>query len=80
MPRVGFEPTIPTFERAKEVRALDCAAAVIGYWGSTSIKLGQGHFFLRPFQIIIHSLILSYDTMFSEIYPVSLSKLPINKY
>jgi hypothetical protein len=30
MPRVGFEPTIPTFEREKTVHALDCAATVIG--------------------------------------------------
>jgi hypothetical protein len=30
MPRVGFETTIPTFERAKTVRALDRAATVIG--------------------------------------------------
>jgi phage gp36-like protein len=29
MPLVGFEPTIPVFERAKTVRALDRAAAVI---------------------------------------------------
>jgi hypothetical protein len=31
MPRVGFEPTIPVFERAKTVHALDRAATVIGY-------------------------------------------------
>jgi hypothetical protein len=30
MPQVGFEPTIPVFERAKTVHALDRAAAVIG--------------------------------------------------
>jgi hypothetical protein len=30
-PRVGFEPTIPAFERAKTVRALDSAATVIGF-------------------------------------------------
>jgi hypothetical protein len=30
MPRVGFEPTIPVFERAKTVHALDSAANVIG--------------------------------------------------
>jgi Na+-transporting methylmalonyl-CoA/oxaloacetate decarboxylase gamma subunit len=30
MPRVGFEPTIPAFERAKTVHALDRAATVIG--------------------------------------------------
>jgi hypothetical protein len=30
MPRVGFEPTIPAFERAKTIHALDRAATVIG--------------------------------------------------
>jgi hypothetical protein len=30
MPRVGFEHTIPAFERAKAVRALDRAATVAG--------------------------------------------------
>jgi hypothetical protein len=30
MPRVGFEPTIPVFERAKKFHALDGAAIVIG--------------------------------------------------
>jgi hypothetical protein len=30
MRRVGFEPTIPVFERAKTVHALDRAATVIG--------------------------------------------------
>jgi hypothetical protein len=30
MPRVGFEPTIPAFEKAKTVRAVDREASVIG--------------------------------------------------
>jgi len=30
MPRAGFEPTIPVFERSKALRALDCAATGIG--------------------------------------------------
>jgi hypothetical protein len=30
MPQVGFETTIPVSERAKTVRVLDRAAAVIG--------------------------------------------------
>jgi hypothetical protein len=30
MPRVGFDGTIPVFERAKTVHALDRAAIVIG--------------------------------------------------
>jgi hypothetical protein len=37
MPRVGFEPTIPVFERAKTVHALDRAATVIGE--TESIKI-----------------------------------------
>jgi hypothetical protein len=32
MSRVGSEPTIPLFERAKTVHALDRAAAVIGLY------------------------------------------------
>jgi hypothetical protein len=31
MPQAEFEPTIPVFELAKTVRALDCAATVTGY-------------------------------------------------
>jgi hypothetical protein len=34
-PRVGFETTIPMFERTKTVHALDRAATVIGSRGST---------------------------------------------
>jgi hypothetical protein len=30
MPRVEFEPTIPVFERAKTIHALDRAASVFG--------------------------------------------------
>jgi hypothetical protein len=30
MPLVGFEPTVPVFERAKTVHVLDRAATVIG--------------------------------------------------
>jgi hypothetical protein len=35
MPLVGFEPTIPEFERAKTVHALDRAATVIGSFTNT---------------------------------------------
>jgi hypothetical protein len=34
MPWMGFEPTIPAFERAKKVYALDRAANVIGTWAN----------------------------------------------
>jgi hypothetical protein len=30
MPRVGFEPTIPVFKRAKTIQTLERAATVIG--------------------------------------------------
>jgi hypothetical protein len=33
MPQVGFEPTIPVFERAKTVQSLDRAAIVVGVTG-----------------------------------------------
>jgi hypothetical protein len=32
MPRVGIEPTIPVFERAKTFHALDLSATVISYY------------------------------------------------
>jgi hypothetical protein len=32
MPRVEFEPTIPVFERAKTLHALDRVVTVIGTW------------------------------------------------
>jgi hypothetical protein len=31
MPRVGFEPTIPAFEQAETVHALDRAVTVISF-------------------------------------------------
>jgi hypothetical protein len=38
MPRVGFEPAIPVFERAKTVPALDRAAIVIGLATDSVVK------------------------------------------
>jgi hypothetical protein len=38
MPRVGFEPTTPVFQRAKTVHALDRAATVIGKQTATFNK------------------------------------------
>jgi hypothetical protein len=34
MPRVGFEPTIPVFKRAKTVHALDRGVTVIRHHGT----------------------------------------------
>jgi hypothetical protein len=39
MPQVGFEPTIPVFARAKTIHATDRAAAVIGNYRYSLIKL-----------------------------------------
>jgi hypothetical protein len=38
MPWVGFEPTIPAFERAKAIHALDRAATVIGIQPTTTCR------------------------------------------
>jgi hypothetical protein len=38
MPWVGFEPTIPVFERAKIFDALELAAAVIGQCSVSKLK------------------------------------------
>jgi hypothetical protein len=38
MTQVGFEPTVPVFERLKTVHALDLAATVIGNTFDTNRK------------------------------------------
>jgi hypothetical protein len=38
MSHVGFEPTIPAFERAKMVHASDHAAIVIGYFSMLFLR------------------------------------------
>jgi hypothetical protein len=43
MPRVEFEPTIPVFERAKTVHALDRAATVVGSFSEISFIPIRGH-------------------------------------
>jgi hypothetical protein len=42
MHRVGFESTIPVFERAKTVQALDRAATVIG------VQLNRNNIYSKP--------------------------------
>jgi hypothetical protein len=49
MPWVGFEPTIPVFERAKTVHALDRAAIVIGQY----VTREQTHFIFIKSSILI---------------------------
>jgi hypothetical protein len=58
MPWVGFEPTIPAFERAKTVHALDAAATVIGWLKPTRIKF--------PWSEILTTVVM---TDYMELYP-----------
>jgi hypothetical protein len=39
MPRLGFEPTTPVFERVKTVHSLDRAPTLIGYCNIYCIKM-----------------------------------------
>jgi hypothetical protein len=39
MSRVGFEPTIPAFVRAKTIHALDRAVTVTGLYTDKKVKL-----------------------------------------
>jgi hypothetical protein len=46
MTRVGFEPMIPVFERAKTVHASDCAAIVIGFYHNSAANVSPTHSYL----------------------------------
>jgi hypothetical protein len=48
MPQLGFEPTIPGFERAKTVHALDRVATVIG-----KVQFSNVYFMLRAIGIAV---------------------------
>jgi hypothetical protein len=48
MPRVGFELTIPVFERAKTIHALERAATVIGYCFSSCLIISRDAVQDRP--------------------------------
>jgi hypothetical protein len=51
MPRVGFEPTIPAFERAKTVHALDRTTTVIGS-NIIGLKIYVNGYFATLHQVI----------------------------
>jgi hypothetical protein len=55
MSGVGFEPTIPVFERAKTVHVLGRAATVIGYGDYT---MGNAHTYLPTYLPIYLSMAL----------------------
>jgi hypothetical protein len=52
MPQVGFETTIPEFERAKTVHALDHAATVSGY-----LKIYHVKFQINAVEVLIFCLL-----------------------
>jgi hypothetical protein len=52
IPRVGFEPTIQVFDRAKTVHALERAVAVTGYYG---VRTGQWNAAVMVIVMIISS-------------------------
>jgi hypothetical protein len=56
MPRVGFEPKIPLFERTKAVHALDGAATVIGFVHATNVKLTRMCLYISNFLFFYLSL------------------------
>jgi hypothetical protein len=56
MPRVGFETTIPEFEQAKTVHALDRAATVIGVSWSTILNYFQCWMLWLESQLVTESM------------------------
>jgi hypothetical protein len=52
MPRVGFKPMIPMFERAKTIHALDRATTVIGF-----IYFNTNKFCMFPAQSVFHTVL-----------------------
>jgi hypothetical protein len=58
MPRMGFEPTIPVFERAKTVHALDRAATVFGSY-KTAKFVAMGSSVSSRLSMILRSYFLS---------------------
>jgi hypothetical protein len=65
MPRVGFEPTIPVFERAKTVHASDRVATVIGHGRSTEV------YFPSNFQILPNLILSCYVSFLGSILCIS---------
>jgi hypothetical protein len=54
MPRVGFEPTIPVFVKAKTVHALERAATVIGNYALYSPPMSFSSSVTFPFHLFFY--------------------------
>jgi hypothetical protein len=68
MPWVGFEPTIPVFERAKTFHALDRAATVVGtvklYMRFTNeLIVNVQNFKIQPWALLTHTLFFPFTTL-----------------
>jgi hypothetical protein len=74
IPREGFEPTVPVFERTKTCNALDRAATVTGAYRS---KLPN---YEAPHYVIFSSLFLVFLTPKYSHQPPSLKYLESNNY
>jgi hypothetical protein len=72
MPQVGFEPTIPVFERAKMVYALDRAANVIGSKSNHRLEFRPFPLPSRAFPIRNPTVIPPFDVTQSELVAESL--------
>jgi hypothetical protein len=80
MPRVGFEPTIPVFERAETVHVLDRAATVNGDFPTRTAKnlflillTKNDHNVFQKYYMYIRStvsdLIMAKNSIFWDITP-----------
>jgi hypothetical protein len=70
MPRVGFEPTIPVFERAKRVHVLDGAATVIDTGSGLLLLL------LLLLLLFLYSPLLGLGRFFSFLILYTVDKTP----
>jgi hypothetical protein len=71
MSRVGFEPTIPVFERAEVLRALGGAAAVIGKAGPPGMKRKETAFTYKVYQFLMYRNMQLYVHEGAYVLPVS---------
>jgi hypothetical protein len=74
MPRVGFEPTVPAFKRAKTVIALDRAATVIVTKSNNVHKIRFRRYSLQPvaeihISTLIATWILVVYLLLSKLFP-----------
>jgi hypothetical protein len=52
MPRVGFEPTIPAFQRVKTVHALERAVSVIGAETYSPGGIKYSSILIQPYEFV----------------------------